>query len=152
MPGFGKFIFKINYLLILILLTSCNTKTTADEISKEIQNVFSWAETANMVGDAWVRGDVPSKYAKQTLKKAHDELQKETKKIEQIQIFPDSIQTDKSVVIAGIIQLASKTEEMSRAIAQKNRSAVRQQLRELAAQERSLNIFRTKQQTHEKNL
>ena len=54
--------------------------------------------------------------------------------------------------IAGVIQLASKTEQMSIAVAQQNRSAVRQQLRELAAEERSLNILRTTQQTHEKNL
>ena len=72
MPEVGKFILKINYLLILILLTSCNTKTSAEEITKEMQNVSSWAATAKMVGDAWLRGAVPSKYAKQTLRKAHE--------------------------------------------------------------------------------
>lgn len=49
---------------------------------------------------------------------------------------------DKSGLLAEVLQLANKTEEMSRAMAQKNRSAVRQQLGELAAEKRSLNKLR----------
>ena len=73
-------------------------------------------------------------------------------RIKQIQGFTDTNQRDKSVLVASVRQLANKTEEMSIAVAEKNRSVVLQQLKELAASEPSLNILRTKQQTHEKNL
>ncbi|MEH2011883.1 hypothetical protein [Nostoc sp.] len=142
MPKPGKLASVINCLLILTLLVSCTGKTSAEDIDKETQSVSSWVATANMVGDAWIRGAVPNKYAEQTLKKATEELRKEKEKIDEIKLSKDVSKHHKSVLIAEVFQLANKTQEMSKAVAQKNRSVVRQKLGELAAEKRSLNKLR----------
>ncbi|MEH2423537.1 MAG: hypothetical protein V7K48_22275 [Nostoc sp.] len=111
-------------------------------MEKETQSVSSWVATANMVGDAWIRGAVPNKYAEQTLKKAQEELRKEKEKIDEIKLSKDVSEHDKSVLLTEVLQLANNTEEMSRAVAQKNHSVVRQKLGELAAEKRSLNKLR----------
>ncbi|MHC5758640.1 hypothetical protein [Nostoc sp.] len=142
MPEPGKMASVINCLLILALLASCSAKTSAEDMDKETQNVSSWVATANMVGDAWIRDVVPNKYAEQTLKKAQQELQKEKEKIDEIKLSKDVSEDDKSILLAEVLKLGNKTEEISRAVAQKNRSAVRQKLIELAAEKRSLNKLR----------
>ena len=142
MPKPGKLASIINCLLIVTLLASCSGKTSAEDIDKERQSVSSWVATANMVGDAWIRGAVPNKYAEQTLKRATEELRKEKEKIDEIKLSKDVSEHDKSVLGSEVSQLANKTEEMSKAVAQKNRSAVRQKLGELAAEKRSLNKLR----------
>ncbi|MEH2252703.1 hypothetical protein [Nostoc sp.] len=142
MPKPGKLGSVINCLLIVILLASCSGKTSAEDMEKETQSVSSWVATANMVGDAWIRGAVPNKYAEQTLKKAQEELRKEKEKIDEIKLSKDVREHDKSILLTEVLQLANNTEEMSRAVAQKNRSAVRQKLGELAAEKRSLNKLR----------
>ncbi|MEH2143583.1 hypothetical protein [Nostoc sp.] len=142
MPKPGKLACVINCLLIVTLLASCSDKTSAEDMDKERQSVSSWVATANMVCDAWIRGAVPNKYAEQTLKRATEELRKEKEKIDEIKLSKDVSEHDKSVLLAEVFQLGNKTEEMSRAVAQKNRSAVRQKLGELAAEKRSLNKFR----------
>ena len=139
MPEPGKLGAVINCLLILTLLTSCSSKTSVEDIDKETQNISSWVATANMVGDAWIRNVVPNKYAEQTLKKATEELQKEKDKIDKIKLSKEVTQHDKSLLLAEVIQLTNKTEEMSRAVVQKNRSEVQQKLGELAAEGRTLN-------------
>ncbi|MEH2274027.1 MAG: hypothetical protein V7K40_04240 [Nostoc sp.] len=142
MPKPGKLASVINCLLILTLLASCSSKTSAENIDKDTLCVSSWVATANLVGDAWMRGAVPNKYAEQTLKRATEELQKEKEKIDEIKLSKEVSEHDKSVLVAEVFQLANKTEEMSRAVGQKNRSAVRQKLGELAAEKRSLNKLR----------
>ena len=142
MPKPGKLAAVINCLLIVTLLASCSGKTSAEDIDKETESVSSWVATANMVGDAWIRGAVPNKYAEQTLKRATEELRKEKEKIDEIKLSKDVSKHDKSVLIAEVFQLANKTQEMSKAVAQKNRSVVRQKLGELAAEKRSLNKLR----------
>ncbi|WP_298907384.1 hypothetical protein [uncultured Nostoc sp.] len=142
MPKPGKLASVINCLLIVTLLASCSGKTSAEDMDKETESVSSWVATANMVGDAWIRGAVPNKYAEQTLKRATEELRKEKEKIDEIKLSKDVNKHDKSVLIAEVFQLANKTQEMSKAVAQKNRSVVRQKLGELAAEKRSLNKLR----------
>jgi hypothetical protein len=41
---------------------------------KRIAQARSWSATAMLVGEAWVRGEVPSAYARRALKKAAGEL------------------------------------------------------------------------------
>ncbi|MFN6483532.1 MULTISPECIES: hypothetical protein [unclassified Nostoc] len=139
MPEPGKLGSVINCLLILTLLASCSGKTSVEDIKKETQNISSWVATANMVGDAWIRNVVPNKYAEQTLKKATEELRKEKDEIDKIKLSKDVTEHDKSLLLAEVIRLTNKTEEISQAVVQRNRLEVRQKLGELAAEERSLN-------------
>ncbi|WP_375506968.1 hypothetical protein [uncultured Nostoc sp.] len=135
----GKLESIINCLLILTLLASCSGKSSVEDMEKETKNISSWVATANMVGDAWIRHVVPNKYAEQTLKKSTEELRKEKDKIDKIKLSKDVTEHDKSLLLAEVIQITNKTEEMSRAVGEKNRLEVRQKLGELAAEERSLN-------------
>jgi arginine/lysine/ornithine decarboxylase len=139
MPEPGKLGSVINCLLILTLLASCSGKSSVEDMDKETQNISSWVATANMVGDAWIRNVVPNNYAEQTLKRATEELRKEKDKIDKIKLSKDVTEHDKLLLLAEVLQLENKTEEVSRAVVQKNRSEVRQKLGELAAEERSLN-------------
>ena len=138
----GKLGSVISCLLILTLLSSCSDKTSGEDMGKETQNISSWVATANMVGDAWIRGAVPSNYTQQTLKRATEELQKETDKITKIKVSKYVTERDKSMLLAEVLQLANKTEQISSAVAQKNRSEVQQKLGELAAEKRVLNKLR----------
>ncbi|MEH1944887.1 MAG: hypothetical protein V7L01_32370 [Nostoc sp.] len=138
----GKLGSVINCLLILTLLASYSGKTSVEDMDKETQNISSWLATANMVGDAWIRDVVPNKYAEQTLKRATQELGKEKEKIEKIKLSKDVTERDQSLLLAEVLQLANKTEEISRDVVQKNRSAVQQKLGELAAEKLMLKLKR----------
>ncbi|BBD64816.1 hypothetical protein NIES4072_15200 [Nostoc commune NIES-4072] len=115
----GKLGSIINGLLILTLLASCSGKSSVEDMDKETQNISSWVATENMIGDAWIRNIVPNKYAEQTLKKSTEELRKEKDKIDKIKLSKDVTEHDKSLLLAEVIHLANKTEEMSRAVGEK---------------------------------
>lgn len=72
-----KGIFIKNGLLLLTLFTvACSSKASTSELKEELQKVSSWAATGQMIGNAWIRNAVPTTYAKQTLIKTEEELQK----------------------------------------------------------------------------
>lgn len=150
MPEPSKLGSVINCLLILTLLASCSSKNSAEDMDKETQSVSSWVATANMVGDAWIRGAVPNKYAEQTLERATEELQKEKNKIDKIKLSKDVSEHNRSLLLAEVLQLANKIEEMSRAVAKKNNSEVQQKLGELAVEKQALNkLIKVAGQTNE---
>lgn len=133
----GKFILLSNFLLIMIGLVSCSNKSAKKDLNKDIQNVSSWSATAYMVGDAWIHDNVPNKYAQTTLKKAQKEILTEKENIVKIPIY------DKSVLLSKVSLLADKTEKISTAIAQKNRSEVQKSLSELAVESQALKQLKT---------
>ncbi|QIR35897.1 hypothetical protein HCG51_03405 [Tolypothrix sp. PCC 7910] len=133
----GKCIFLSNCLLTMIWLTSCSNQYAKADLNKEIKNVSSWSATAYMVGDAWIHDNVPDEYAQTTLKKAQEEILKEKASIEKIP------KNDKSGILDKVLQLANKTEKISTAIAQKNRTQVQKSLSELAVESQSLKQLKT---------
>jgi hypothetical protein len=56
-------------LVVLLVLAACSK----DE-EKELAKARSWSATAMLVAGHWMRGEVPSAYARDALKKAADEL------------------------------------------------------------------------------
>ncbi|WP_143845149.1 hypothetical protein [Nostoc sp. T09] len=142
MPKVGKCTLLIHYLLITLCLASCSNKSSSEDLTKEIQNVSSWSATAHMVGDAWIHGAVPKKYAQKTLKKAQEEILKERDNIVKLQISQQAIQQHKTVLVSEVLLLANKTEKMSIAIAQTNRAEVQKSLEELEAESKVLNRLR----------
>ena len=134
MPELGKYNLLINYLLVTICLTSCTSKSSSEEVNKEIQNVTSWSATAHMVGDAWIHDVLPQKYAEETLKKSHEEIVKSRDNIVKIQTSQQGSQQPKSVLLSEVSILASKTEKISIAVAQTNREEVQKSLKELEAE------------------
>ncbi len=56
-------------ILVLLLLAACSGGE-----EQQIAEARSWSATAMLVAEHWVRGEVPSAYARDTLKKAADQL------------------------------------------------------------------------------
>ncbi|MDZ7964310.1 MAG: hypothetical protein RM368_04950 [Nostoc sp. DedSLP03] len=131
-----KMIF-IGYLLGLTLLTACSEAAT-DKLTQELRTVKSWTATSKMVADSWVRGAVPKVYAKQTLKKAQQELQTETDNIAQIESSTAIPQPYKLALLGHIKRLAKITEQMSTAVEQENYSVVAQSIKDLSLEGRTL--------------
>ena len=134
MSEIKKGIFIKNGLLLLTLFTvACSSKASTKELKEESQKVSSWAATEQMIGNAWIRDAVPTSYAKQTLIKAQEELQKESEKIEKIQPETAAQKQYKSKILehSKIGKLIS--EKMSRAIGEKNKSAVKVELTKLSS-------------------
>jgi hypothetical protein len=61
---------RLAFLLVLVL-AACG-----DDADKELKSARSWSATALAVGRHWTRGEVPSAYARDTLRHAADELRK----------------------------------------------------------------------------
>ena len=132
MSEIKKGIFIKNGLLLLTLFTmACSSKASTKELKKESQKVSSWAATGQMIGNAWIRDAVPTIYAKQTLIKAEEELQKEADKIEKMQPETAAQEQYKSKILKYSKLEKIISEKMSIAVAEKNKSAVKIQLAKL---------------------
>lgn len=124
---------KFSVLLLLSTVTACSSQPSADKLAKELQTVTSWAATAHMVGDSWLRGTVPTVYAKQTLQTAQEELQKETSALAKAAPVGDRTQ-----VLAQLERLKYTLRQMAATVEQKDRSGLTQQVQQLALQEQAL--------------
>jgi hypothetical protein len=62
---------RVAALLLCLVLLACSK----DE-SKEIAKARSWSATAMLVAEHWLRGEVPSAYARESLGTAAEELAK----------------------------------------------------------------------------
>ncbi|BCL34487.1 hypothetical protein [Nostoc sp. MS1] len=144
MPVINQKTFVSNCLLVLTLLTSCNNSSSKEDLKKEIQSVTSWAATTGMVGNAWLQGNIPSKYAQQTLDKAQTEFIQEKNKISQIQAQTTIIKSCQSLIINNVAQLANQTAKISQAIKQNNHLLAQQELTELDSELQKLHQLRTK--------
>jgi len=123
-------------LLLLTILSGCSRKSSADELTKELQTVKSWAATAHLVGDTWIRGDVPTAYAKRTLSTTQKELQKEKDNLSQ-KAPPQS----RAMLVAQLQHIQATVEQMSKAVEQKDSKTMNQQIQELSAQEQSISTL-----------
>lgn len=124
-------------LLLLTLLTACSSKSSSEELTKELQTVSSWTATAHMVGDAWVRGSVPTAYAKQTLSTAQQELQKESDTLAQLSISP----TQRPTLLENLHRLEQTVGQMSTAVEQADRTAMTQEIQKLSLAEQKVKKF-----------
>lgn len=120
--------------LVLLLLTACTSKSSSDDVSKELQSVKSWAATAHMVGDAWKRGAVPTAYAKQTLAKTQQELKKEVDSFSESSINEEK----RASILKSIFSLQATLTQMSNSIEHKDYKALTQEIQQLSAQEQNI--------------
>lgn len=123
--------------MLLTLLTACSSKSGADKLTKELQTVTSWAATAEMTGDAWMHGNVSTVYAKQTLSTAQKKLHKQTETLFKSSSDP----TQRRMLLDRLQRLESTVGQMSRAVEQKDRTAIAQQLRQLSTQKQTISTF-----------
>lgn len=123
-------------LLLLTVLTGCSG-TEADKLTKELQTVTSWAATAEMTSEAWMQGNVPTAFAKQTLSTAQKKLHKQTETIAQSSYDPAQRRT----ILEHLQSLESTVGQMSIAVEQEDRIAIAQQLQQLSIQEQTVIIL-----------
>ncbi|MCU6566712.1 hypothetical protein, partial [Klebsiella pneumoniae] len=69
---------KIGSSLLLLTVLSACSGTEANKLTKELQTASSWAATVEMTSEAWIQGNVPTAFAKQTLSTAQKKLHKQT--------------------------------------------------------------------------
>jgi hypothetical protein len=106
-----------------------------------MQAATSWAATAQMAGEAWLRGAVPTLYAGRTIETAKEKLFETRETLEQ----PSSIPNDQRAKVREHLQnLGATIDEMRKAIRSADRARVQQQVEHLAAQKRALMSFMEK--------
>lgn len=120
-------------LLLLTSLAACSRQSSADEVAKELKTVESWTATAETVGDAWIRGNVPVAYAKQTLTKAQEELHKEADKLGKNAAAKASTDMQEQLKL-----LEDTVGKMSAAVEKKDSQAMIQQIQQLSTQEQRI--------------
>lgn len=123
-------------LLLLSTVAACSPKQKASELTKELKTVTSWAATAHMVGDSWLRDTVPTAYAKQTLQRTQKELQKETSSLEKV-----APARDRTKVLEQLQRLGYTVREMTVAVERKDRYIMTQQIQQLSTQEQAFNVL-----------
>lgn len=130
---------SVSLLLLLTILSACSSKSSSDELAKELQTVKSWTATAHLVGDTWIRGDVPTAYAKQTLSKTQEELQNE------VDILSHKAPAqNRTTLVVQLQRLQGTVQQMSKALEQKDARAMQRQIQQLSAQEQSIsNLAKT---------
>jgi hypothetical protein len=130
-------------LLLLVALTSC-TRSPADQLKTELQTIISWAATAQMAGEAWLKGNVPHAYAAQTLRTAEESLQEELKTIEEqpSEASPaqgsSTLQASLAARGRGLVQLIDR---MRAAIESRDESTVAQLLKQLEREEQAVKMM-----------
>ncbi|MFN2644431.1 MAG: hypothetical protein ABR570_05535 [Burkholderiales bacterium] len=62
---------RLAALVVLLALAGCG-----DQRAAELESANSWSVTAVLAARHWLRGEVPSAYARRTLKRAAEELAK----------------------------------------------------------------------------
>jgi hypothetical protein len=124
-------------LLLLMLLTACINKSSEDKLANELQTITSWSATAQMVGEAWVRGAVPTVYAKQTLSTAQQELQKETDMLVRLSITS----TQRPTLLENLQRLNQTVGQMSTAAQQTDRTRMSQKIKQLVLEEQKIKKF-----------
>lgn len=122
------------FLLLLTLLTACN-KSATEELNQELDTTKSWAATAEMVGGAWIRSNVPTAYAQQTLSQAEEKLHTQTTAIAQ------STNPSQRQILQQLQQIESTVSQMSTAAKQKDYTAMSQHLKQLSTQEQTLSTL-----------
>ncbi|MDF5719142.1 MAG: hypothetical protein PUP91_01350 [Rhizonema sp. PD37] len=132
MLGSIKKILISNYLLLLTLLNISCSINPNENLSKELKTVSSWAATAHMVGEASIRGTVPTAYAKETLKKSLEKIQQETEKLSK------SPEAQEEKVLEPLQQLQQIITQMSIAVEQKDNKEIATQLQRLSRQEKKI--------------
>ena len=121
-------------LLLLTLLTACSSKSSGNDFAKELETVTSWVATAQMAGEAWINGNVPTVYAKKTLSKVRKRLHSETDTL----AHSSTDLRQRSDVSRNIERIESTVGQMSRAVEQKDRNALAKQLQQLSTQQQTL--------------
>lgn len=121
--------------LLTLALTYC-TRPPADQLKNELQTVASWAATARVVGEAWLKGDVPHAYATKTLSNAQETLQEEAKTIEELK--PEAGTGLRDQLLNQTRSAAQVIDQMRAAVEKRDHQALAQLVKQLEAEEQAV--------------
>ena len=128
-------------ILLLIGLSACGARSSADEVARELKTVSSWAATARMTGEAWANGAVPKAYATRTLREAAQTIHEEIDTIRELSSTstPDA---GSAALLERLQALERAAGQMAMAVEQEDRAALAEQLRQLSAEEQNIKGFK----------
>jgi hypothetical protein len=110
--------------------TACS-RSANDKVVEELQSIASWTATVRMVAESWSSGAIPTPYTKQTLQKAQQEFQKETKTLrESVPAQPRLLEQTK--------QLEQISDQLQNAVEQNDRSTVTAKIQQLATEQQQI--------------
>ncbi|WP_013320688.1 hypothetical protein [Gloeothece verrucosa] len=121
------------FMLLIFTASGCSSQPSTDKFVQEMKTVTSWAATSQMVGDAWLKQDVPTVYAKLTLETAQEKLQKEAETLNKVTPFQQ-----KTRVLNQLQQLEKTVTRMAIAVNNKDNPAVSQQVQILSTHQQAL--------------
>ncbi|GAA6623218.1 hypothetical protein [Scytonema sp. NUACC26] len=119
--------------LLLPMITACSSQPSARDLAKELETIASWTATAQMVGEARLKGSVPTVYAKQTLQTTQKELDKESKTV--AKVAPAQARTK---VIEQFQQLQQSVVSLEKAVETDDRTTLTHSLARLSTQKQAL--------------
>jgi hypothetical protein len=125
-------------LLLLSLLTACHTQSPADQLRAELKTVASWAATARMTGESWAGGSVPNAYARRTLQAAEEALQESAGDLNASAPDGSTVPDLRPATLGKMQKLQQILTQMSAAVAQQDRTAMAEQINQLASVEREI--------------
>ena len=126
--------------LLLISLSACGARSSADELARELQTVSSWVATARMTGEAWANGAVPKAYAGRALHKAQQTIHEEIDSIRELSSAstPDA----RAALLERLQALERAAGQMGMEVEQEDRAALAEQLKQLSAEEQKIKKFK----------
>ncbi len=124
-------------LLLAITFSSCATQTPADEIRKEAETVYSWAESVKMVSEDWASGAVPARYAQRTLEKARTSMQDEIESFNKSNVP----QASRAELLGHMQSLETLFGQMQSAIRQGDRNCLASSVDQLKIVQEQLNLL-----------
>ena len=119
-------------------LTACGPKPPRKQIDKQGESVASWAATAEMVATAWLQGDVPTDYARQT-------LQSGAKQVERARTSLAKVAAGDSLAQAAVQEygrLAERLTRMTDALQQNDRRTLAQSIDQLPNEAQRIRALR----------
>ncbi len=115
-------------ILLLVFSISCGEKSSADKLKAELQTVFSWTATAQMVVEAWTQGTIPAACARRTLETARDTFEQEDKSINELFDASPELRAD---AFNSLQELKQSILRMQKGIEQSNRGQVEAEIGKL---------------------
>ncbi|HSU14774.1 hypothetical protein [Longimicrobium sp.] len=120
-------------LLLAWALCACGGGSPDKRAQDAVESARSWTATMRLAGNAWLAGKVPSVYARQTFRKAHETLGTEMAALRR-----DGVPPVLRPELGRLHAPAESARRLADAVERRDTTAVRQELGALAVQDAGL--------------
>ncbi|HEX3125843.1 MAG TPA: hypothetical protein VH394_00790 [Thermoanaerobaculia bacterium] len=116
-------------LVLLLLLTGCQSKTPEEELVKAVQPVGSWLASLEMTGRQWSANSVPASFVRSATKSADKEIEKASEAAEKSTARPGL----RDPIRALLAEAKDAGDSLRRAVDQGDRAGVAREVGRLGA-------------------